>query len=158
MEQRYAASAIIYNENGEVLFGRRAAHKHPFPGVLSLCSTYIRDGDGNRVHKKVSNDVEKEQLREAVRERFTIEVVLDGPIGMMEGPQANYNLHMNDYIAKISKDKKVMPNGEDYSEAVWINPLDEFRNKNRQKMGHCTQVLLSKLDENPDFLKEFGKV
>ena len=154
MEQRYAAAVVIYNELGEVLLARRSAHKVPHPNVLSLPSTYIRNKDGSYVHLQPSDEGVREQLTDAVKKKLGLDIIIEDEIGKMEGQQSSYWLHMTDYFAKFTGGI-IIPNGDDFSEALFVNPLEKLAGKDRSKMGFCTQTLLGKLDDDPIFWKKY---
>src|SRR3989338_6964004 len=151
MEQKYAASAIIYNNEGLVLLARRSPTKRPYPNVLSLPSTYLREESGKLIHSNPSYDIVIPQLKKAVHSKLGINVHLDSIIGMKNGTQADYNLTMMDFVGHITG-ANITPNGEDFSEAGFYNPAKLLNGKDRSRMGFCTQILLEKLDEDPEFL------
>ncbi|HLD00649.1 MAG TPA: NUDIX hydrolase [Candidatus Nanoarchaeia archaeon] len=153
-EKRYAASAIIYNDQGLVLLARRSLTKRPFPGVLSLPSTYLRDQDGNFSHEFPTYKTVKEQLEAAVKNKLGIDITLGSPIGDKIGVQGEYILHMADYFARFTKGE-ITPNEEDFCEALFADPAEMFAGKKRDKMGLCMQILLTRLNFDPDFWKRY---
>lgn len=156
MDKRYAASAVIYNDQGLVLLARRAPTKFPFPNVLSLPSTYIKGGSGELVLDLPEIEVEQGQLAEAVRKKLSLEIKIAGLIGSKSGQQENYHLTMTDYVARIEpNDQQIRPNREDFTEAQFYNPTELLQGKDRNKMGFCMQILLEEIDRNPDFWKHF---
>ncbi len=154
MEQKYAASAIIYNDQGLVLLARRSPTKYPFPNILSLPSTYIRGSDKNLVRELVSDEKSQEQLRAAVMNKLGIDLKFKGLIGRKSGKQADYYLTMSDYFAQIIGGA-LIPNQEDFTEANFYDPLELFKGKDRTKMGFCTQILLGTLERDPKFWREY---
>ncbi|HLD79547.1 MAG TPA: NUDIX hydrolase [Candidatus Nanoarchaeia archaeon] len=154
MEQKYAASAIIYNNEGLVLLARRAPTKRPFPNVLSLPSTYVKDCNGKPVKGPISDDEVRRQLTDAVKQKLNLDIVLEDVIGTKEGQQTDYLLHMTDYFARYNGGN-ITPNGDDFSEVIFVDPLEKFRDKDRSKMGFCTQVLLQKLGAEPLFWQRY---
>ncbi len=143
MEEKHAVSAIIYNNKGLVLVARRAPTKFPFPNILSLPSSYI-DRMENPELKLIS----------AVKRKLGIDIIVKCIIGTKKGTQENYLLTMTDYFVKIVGGT-LAPNQKDYSEAMFIDPVKTFGNKDRNKMGFCTQVLLEAIDKNPEFWKKY---
>ncbi len=143
MEEKHAVSAIIYNSKGFVLVARRTPTKFPFPNILSLPSSYINQGENPEL-----------KLISAVKRKLGIDIIIKGAVGTKKGAQANYLLSMTDYFAKIIGGT-LQPNQEDYSEAMFVNPIKTFGKEDRSKMGFCTQVLLEAIDKNPDFWKKY---
>ncbi len=137
VERRQAASAIIFNEQGLVLFARRATTKFPFPNTWSLPSTYIQ------LHEEGG-----QALAAAVKRKLAIDITIVDLLDYKCAPQADYDLYMRDYVARIVHGSPT-PNGEDYSEVRYVNPLELFAGKDRSRMGLCTRLLLANLDRNP---------
>ena len=143
MKERRAVSAIIYNYKGLVLVARRAPTKFPFPNILSLPSSYIDEGETPEL-----------KLISAVKRKLGIDIIVKCIIGTKKGTQENYLLTMTDYFVKIIGGT-LYPNQNDYSEAMFIDPVKTFGNEDRNKMGFCTQVLLEAIDKNPEFWKKY---
>jgi len=154
MEKKYAVSAIIYNDEGLVLLARRAPTKRPFPNVLSLPSTYVKGQDGKPASEPISDDEVRRQLTAAVKQKLDLDIVLEDVIGTKEGQQTDYFLHMTDYFARYNGGN-IAPNGEDFSDAIFVDPVETFLGKDRTRMGFCTQVLLQKLDSEPQFWQRY---
>jgi hypothetical protein len=159
MERRYSASAIIYNSEGCVLVARRAETKKPYPGVLSLPSTYVKNKGGVYVSELPSELLMREQLIKAIQRKLGITINLEGIVGTKQGIQKvdnPYILTMTDFSGTIVGGE-LHPNGKDFSEAFHIsNPAETFSG-DRSKMGLCTQILLNKIDEDPTFLTGLAK-
>ena len=144
MDNKKAASVAIFNEKGQVLLCIRACRKHPHPGLLSLPSSYIKEGD-----------VMEEKIVEDVKRKLGIDIELIEVIGTHEGQQAEYHLHMTDFAAKIIGDHQTLkPDGTNYTEAFFVDPraLDTRPHDGR---GFCTQVMRERLEKDPDFWKKY---
>ena len=132
---KYAASAIIYDNKGNVLIAKRSPTKFPFPNVWSLPSTSFKEGkDPQKV------------LRNALIRKLGIETKIGRIIGTKEGKQANYWLKMADYEVKIIKGTPV-PNKKDYTGAKYLDIEKICRNKPKEKKGFCVQVLFEHLSK-----------
>jgi len=70
-----------------------------------------------------------------------------------EGQQEDYWLTMTDYLAKITGGK-ITPNQKDFSEAFYLDPIKILGNKERSRMGFCTQILLENIDRDPNFWRK----
>lgn len=149
MEQRYAASAVIFNEQGKVLLAKRATTKHPYPGAWSLPSTYIKTSGGVYVNELLPISQIKRQLFGAVRKKLRLDISLPKTLGQMQGQQADYHLTMIDFIGEIT-DGQPNPNQVDFSEADFYDPFEKL---GENPKGFCAQILITKLKEDRDFWK-----
>lgn len=149
MENRYAAAAIIYNGECKVLIARRAPDKHPYPNSWSLPSVYIRDLQGNLVHKLPSEEEMRGQLISAIQKKLGVIVSLEEVVGTMEGMQADYHLTMTDFAGRVVEGE-IRANQTDFSEAGFYNPPEKLGISPR---GFCAQILMNRMKDNPDFLK-----
>lgn len=156
MEQRYAAAAVIYWGNN-VLLARRVPTKHRFPAVLSLPSTDIRDSAGNYAHQHVGEQEQQRQLIDAFKNKIGLDIVIQAILGTKEGFQDSYYLRMTDYVGYV-QGGRIALNKDDFSEARFVDIQKELQRKDRTKIDFCTQILLSKLDENNDLLKQYAKL
>jgi len=143
--RKRAASAIIFDNEGRVLLAKRAPTKQPFPNTWSLPSTYIEQDQEFSY-----------SLMDAVRRKLTIDIIIEKFLDFKVDMQEDYMLHMNDYIARITKGIPT-PNGNDYTEVKYVNPGPYFAGHDRNKMGFCLQVLLRNLDKDPDLWKNYKK-
>lgn len=150
MEYKYAASAAIYNLDGEVLLAQRSLIKFPFPGAWSLPSTYIRDSAGNLVDMLPPESKMREQLTDAIRQKLGLEVVLGECIGAKIGEQNGFVLSMTDYIGKVVGGE-LKPNITDYADAGFFDFVAKVGDNPK---GFCTQVLMDKIKENADFWRK----
>ena len=66
----------------------------------------------------------------------------------MRALQADYELHMVDYVAWILEGTPV-PDGENFTEVDYFDPLARLGHLDRSKMGLCTQTLLRELERDP---------
>ena len=153
MENRFAASLVIPNENGLFLLARRGPNKYPYPGIYSLPSTYAREGK-KLLNAKPSDELIGGQLRAAVSRKLGIEVELLDVIGEMEGQQASYNLHMRDFIGRIVGGE-LRPNGKDFDRVGYFDVLELYQGKDRSRMGFCTQVLLREMEIDLLFWEQY---
>ncbi len=149
MENRYAAAAIIYNGEGKVLIARRAPDKHPYPNSWSLPSTYIRNPQGGMVSEAPLEEEMRRQLASAIQKKLGVRVVLEEVVGAMDGAQADYYLTMTDFAGRVVEGE-ISANQVDFSEAGFYNPPEKL---GMSPKGFCSQILMKRLREDPDFLK-----
>jgi hypothetical protein len=150
MENRYAASAIIYDREGRVLIAKRSLTKRPYPNTWSLPSTYLRGRNNELLSIHPSEEEMKDQLILKIQQKLGIIVTLKNIIGKMKGKQLNYTLTMTDFIGEIVGGK-IKPNQKDYSKAGFYDPIEKL---GENPKGLCARILINRLKENPNFLKE----
>ena len=148
MEYRYAASAIIVGCEGKVLLAQRSPNKSPYPGEWSLPSTYVRNISGGLAETCESEEEMKAQLIVAVERKLGILIELSEFVGGKTGAQNGYVLRMADYFGKVVFGS-LNPNGVDYSAADYYEPVFKL---GFHPKGFCTQVLMERIKEDPDFL------
>jgi ADP-ribose pyrophosphatase YjhB (NUDIX family) len=149
MENRYAAAAIIYNGEGKVLIARRAPTKFPYPNSWSLPSTYMRDSGGSMVLEPPLEEKVREQLTSTILKKLGVRVILEEVVGTMDGEQADYHLTMTDFAGRIVGGE-IRANQIDFSEAGFYDPVEKL---GLHPKGFCSQILMKRIREDPDFLR-----